>query len=64
MPNLYENRAQSSVDRVKLTVRVSVEAYQLVSELQQRHRRQTGKALPLWKVLDAAIRTYATNSET
>lgn len=45
--------------RIKLTARLSPQAYDAICELQHRHRRQTGKALPLWRVLDAAIMAYA-----
>jgi len=47
------------VARVKLTARVTLDAYDAIIELQRRHRRRTGRALRLWEVLDAAIVAYA-----
>ena len=40
---------------VKLTARVTLDAYDAITELQRRHRRRTGRALRLWEVVDAAI---------
>jgi hypothetical protein len=42
-----------------LTAQVTLVAYDAISEIQRRHRHKTGKALRLWEILDAAIRTYA-----
>jgi hypothetical protein len=50
---------ETKVQRVKLTARITLPAYDAIFELQRQHRRKTGKHLPLWKVLDAAVRTYA-----
>ena len=62
MPDIWNNTTEPKVERVKLTARVSVEAYDLISELQRKHRGETGRALPLWKIVDAAIRAYAGNN--
>jgi hypothetical protein len=64
MPDIWNNTDQPKIERVKLTARVSLEAYDLISDLQRQHRRKTGKALPLWKVVDAAIKTYARTNQT
>jgi hypothetical protein len=45
--------------RIKLTARLSLKAYDALAEIQRRHRRKTGSALPLWKILDAAVIAYA-----
>lgn len=45
--------------RIKLTARLSQAAYAAITEIQRRHRTHTGRALPLWKVLDDAIIAYA-----
>ena len=45
--------------RVRLTARVTLAAYDAITEIQRRHRRRTGRALRLWEVLDAAIVAYA-----
>jgi len=50
---------QPKVGRVKLTARVSLEAYDQIAGMQRRYRMKTGRALPLWKVIDEAIRAYA-----
>ena len=51
--------AQGKTQRVRLTAQVTLTAYDAISEIQRRHRHKTGKALRLWEILDAAIRTYA-----
>jgi hypothetical protein len=64
MPELWNNETELKVERVRLTARVSLEAYELVAEMQRRHRTTTGRALPLWRVIDDAIRAYATTQPT
>ena len=54
-----EKKPAAKVARVKLTARVTLNAYDAITELQRRHRRKTGRALRLWKVLNAAIIAYA-----
>jgi len=69
MPHLLvwmtNNRRSRNPSRsgFKLTARLSLTAYDAIAEIQRRYRRKTGRALPLWKVLDAAIIAYAKNSE-
>src|SRR6266487_1841319 len=45
--------------RIKVTAFISLEAYDAITTLQHRYRRETSKALPLWKIIDAAIIAYA-----
>ena len=51
--------SQSEQPRVKLTARLTLDAYDALVELQRLYRRKAGKAIPLWKVLDAAVIAYA-----
>lgn len=44
---------------IRLTVRLTADAYDAIIEIQRRHRRKTGRALRLWQVLDDAIRAHA-----
>ena len=50
---------QGNSNRVALTVRLSLQAYDVITELQRKYRKKTGKYLPLWKLLDSAIVAYA-----
>ncbi len=59
MPDIWNNETQPKVERVKLTAKVSLEAYDLIKKLQRKHRSQTGRALSLRKIIDTAIRAYA-----
>ena len=52
-------RSETEVRRVRLTARVTLDAYDAIAEIQRRYRRRTGRALRLWEVLDAAIVAYA-----
>ena len=45
--------------RVRLTTRVTLAAYDAITEIQRRHRTGTGKALRLWEVLSDAVVDYA-----
>jgi len=56
---MADEKTNKLVARVKLTARVTLDAYDAITELQRRHRRRTGRALRLWEVLDAAIVAYA-----
>ena len=59
---MYEKQGKdinSKSRRVALTARLSFQAYDAITELQRQYRRRTGRHLPLWKVLDAAIVAYA-----
>jgi hypothetical protein len=52
-------KTKRRVERVKLTARVTLEAYNAIIEMQRRHRTRTGRALRIWEVIDAAIIAYA-----
>ena len=45
--------------RVRLTVQLTEPAYHAINEIQRRYRIEEGSALPIWKVVDAAVRAYA-----
>ena len=53
------SNTQGNSNRVALTVRLSLQAYDVITELQREYRKKTGKYLPLWKLLDSAIVDYA-----
>ena len=54
-----QEEPESKVSRVKLTARVTLAAYDVITEIQRRHRRRTGRALRIREILDAAIIAYA-----
>jgi hypothetical protein len=54
-----QKKPKTEGQRVKLTARITLAAYDAITEVQRRHRRKTGKALRLWEVLNAAIIAYA-----
>ncbi len=59
MADTQPNKPETEPQRIKLTARLTLPAYDAVTEIQRHYRRKTGRALPLWKVLDAAIIAYA-----
>jgi hypothetical protein len=59
MADTQSKTTEAEPQRIKLTARLSTQAYDAISEIQRQHRHQTGKALPLWRILDAAIIAYA-----
>ena len=56
--NKSENK-KAKLQRIALTARLSLDAYDAITEIQRNHRRKTGRHKCLWEVLDAAILTYA-----
>ena len=59
MADERRKKPETEPQRIKLTARLSLTSYDAIAEIQRRYRRKTGRALPLWKVLDAAIIAYA-----
>ena len=45
--------------RMALTVRLTLDAYDAIVQLQRIHRVEKGRALPMWKVIDLAVIEYA-----
>ena len=54
-----ENKADKAPKRIRMTVHLSLSAYDVLTELQRQHRLKTGKALPIRQIIDAAIINYA-----
>jgi hypothetical protein len=54
-----QKKPKVSGTRVRLTARITLAAYDAIAEMQRRHRRETGRALRLWEVLNTAIIDYA-----
>jgi hypothetical protein len=59
MANPDRREAARRPEAVRLTVKLTVTAYKAVTELQQRHLIEEGRALPKWQIIDAAIKQYA-----
>ncbi len=59
MSNNQKNQPEIRPKRVALTARLSLEAYDAIVQLQRQHRAKTGRALPIWKIIDTAVNAYA-----
>ena len=59
MVSTRENEVEMAPRRIRLTAHLTLPAYEVLTEIQRRYRRQTGRALPLWRIIDAAILNYA-----
>jgi len=59
MADVYQNEPKTKIERIKITVRITLNAYDAITELQRKYRGQTGRALPLWKIVDRAVKIYA-----
>ncbi len=59
MPDEKREILENEPQRIKFTARLTLSAYDAIAEIQRRYRSKTGKALPLWRVLDSAIIAYA-----
>ena len=49
---------QGTRRRLRTTIELSVHALAIIQELQNRHRLETGRVLPLWKLVCQAIESY------
>ena len=58
MPDKPTN-VQANVQRVKVTAFITLQAYNAINQLQLSHKARQGRSLPLWKVLDTAVKAYA-----
>jgi hypothetical protein len=54
-----QNTQTQNVQRIALTARLSLKAYDAITEIQRLHRRRTGRRRCLWEILDAAIIAHA-----
>ena len=50
---------QTKLQRIALTARLSLNAYDAITEIQRQYRRKSGRHKCLWEILDAAIIAYA-----
>jgi hypothetical protein len=41
--------------RMRTTIELSALSLEIIQEMQRRHRLETGRVLPLWKLIDQAI---------
>jgi len=59
MPEIQQRIGETGPQRIKLTARLTLPACDALVEIQRLHRRKTGRAIRLWKVLDTAVIIYA-----
>ena len=59
MADKPKKKAAAELGRLRLTVQLSLEAYDAIEQIRRQHRIKTGKELPKWKAIDGAVRTYA-----
>ena len=58
MPKQKKDKPEKKEQRVALTARLSLDAYDAIDQIQRQHRIQTGRALPIWKIIDTAVKAY------
>ncbi len=46
-------------ERFKTSVELTPEALELIDQLKTKYRRENNKHLPLWRILDEAVKQYA-----
>ena len=55
-----ENDAEEELpERFKTSVELTPEALDLIDQLKTKYRRENNKHLPLWRILDEAVKLYA-----
>ena len=59
MPGEKPKKTEPNLKRIALTARLSLNAYDALTEIQRRYRRRTGRYKCLWEVLDEAVIAHA-----
>ena len=59
MPDAQNKISENVFKRIRLTVQLTLTAYDAIREIQLQHRREKGRAIPIWRVVDKAVRAYA-----
>lgn len=52
-------RAAPREERIKTSVDLLPETIELIDQIKSQHRRQHHRLLPMWKILDDAVREFA-----
>lgn len=52
-----------SRQRIRTTIELSAKALEVIQQIQARHRLETGRVLPLWKLVSAALEKIGATSE-
>ena len=58
-----QKKESTGPQRIRLTIHLTLAAYDALAEIQRNHRIKYGRALPIWKALDSAVRAYAEQQE-
>jgi hypothetical protein len=58
-PAVEEKKAIVKIPRIKTSVELLPETIELIEEIKSQHRRQHRRLLPMWKILDEAVRELA-----
>ena len=59
MSDGQSNKPEETPQRIRLTVQLTLSAYHAISQIQHQHRARWGRAVPIWKVIDTAVRAHA-----
>jgi hypothetical protein len=51
------------VKRIRTTTELTPQAITVIQEVQQRYRLQTGKVLPVWKIISQAIERHGRSAD-
>jgi|SRR3990170_7166927 len=68
-PNTSQGKSTSQViraidnRRIRTTIDLTRDALEILQNIQQEHRLNTGKVLPLWKAVSEAITFYGKSNE-
>lgn len=57
-PPPLEQKSPKTLPRIRTTIKITSDALKIIQGIQQRHRLETGKVLPLWKAISQAIEFY------
>jgi len=58
-PNLHAKIEQGTRRRLRTTIDLSIHTIEIIREIENRYRAETGRVLPVWKVVCQAIEYYS-----
>ena len=58
LPEKSSQRGGEGLPRLRITTDLTKQALETIQALQHRHRMQTGRTLPAWKIVSAAVELY------
>lgn len=60
---IEEREWETTARRVRTTIGLTPQALSVIQDIQNRHRLETGRVLPLWKLVSQAVEFYGASQK-